>query len=224
MAASAAFVMKRKVQGTPAQLQKMANQALSRRSALAMGRDPVIGAEVGPKAASILTENESVSHEDFNISTNAPQAAQDAQMLRAQISAATRWPQSYYGDASQSNLATATSLELPVVKAVQARQTMFEAVVRFFIDRVIERAVDAARLSPELTDEEVASQKASVTPDTSTDPSSLEPSDASQNGNGPTTTSQQGTRTRAPTRRPRSVTWATTSRCRTRLTGCSGTW
>ena len=111
--------------------------------------------EVGPKAASILTENESVSHEDFNISTNAPQAAQDAQMLRAQISAATRWPQSYYGDASQSNLATATSLELPVVKAVQARQTMFEAVVRFFIDRVIERAVDAARLSPELTDEEV---------------------------------------------------------------------
>jgi hypothetical protein len=176
MAASAAFVMKRKVKGTPAQLQKMANQALSRRSSLAMGRDPLVGAEVGPKAASILTENESVSHEDFNINTNAPAAAQDAQMIRSMISAATRWPQSYYGDASQSNLATATSLELPVLKAVETRQTMFEHVVRFFIDRVIERAVDAGRISRELTPDEVAqNKKTKGKPDEVPGPTNLEP-------------------------------------------------
>jgi hypothetical protein len=179
MAASAAFVMKRKVTGTPQQLAKMANQALSRRSALAMGRDPMVGAEFGPKAGSIITENESVSHEDFNISTNAPQAAQDAQMLRSQISAATRWPQSYYGDASQSNLATATSLELPVLKAVETRQTMFEHIVRFFVDRVIERAVDAGRLSPELDDTEVAG-KQKAKPARQPQPESLEPTDVQQ--------------------------------------------
>jgi hypothetical protein len=55
------------------------------------------------------------------------QAAQDAQMLRANVSAGTRFPQSYYGDASNSTLATATSLELPVLKAVESRQEKFEA-------------------------------------------------------------------------------------------------
>lgn len=155
MEASAAFVMKRKVKGTPNQLQKMATQALSRRSPLGSAIDDP-NTVMGPRPASILTENENVTHEDFNINTNAPNAVQDAQMLRSQISAATRFPQSYYGDASNSNLATATSLELPVLKAVEARQEVIESMVRFFIDRVIERAVDTGRVSNELTDEERA--------------------------------------------------------------------
>lgn len=176
MAASAAFVMKRKVKGTPQQLEKQANQVLSRRSSLAMGRDPLLGAEMGPKAAGIITENDAVSHEDFNINTNAPAAAQDAQMIRSMISAATRWPQSYYGDASQSNLATATSLELPVLKAVETRQAIFEQAVRFFIDRVIERAVDTGRLSAELTDEEIAQRKSAKSkPGKAPGPVNLEP-------------------------------------------------
>lgn len=176
MAASAAFVMKRKVKGTPQQLEKQANQALSRRSSLAMGRDPLLGAEVGPKAAGIITENDSVSHEDFNINTNAPAAAQDAQMIRSMISAATRWPQSYYGDASQSNLATATSLELPVLKAVETRQAIFEQAVRFFIDRVIERAVDSGRISKELTADELAARSApKAKPEKAPGPTNLEP-------------------------------------------------
>lgn len=153
MEASASFVMKRKVKGTPNQLQKMATQALSRRSPLGSAIDDP-NTMMGPRPASVLTENENVTHEDFNINTNAPNAVQDAQMLRSQISAATRFPQSYYGDASNSNLATATSLELPVLKAVEARQEVIESMVRFFIDRVIERAVDTGRVSNELTDEE----------------------------------------------------------------------
>lgn len=156
MAASAAFVMKRKVKGTPHQLQKMATQALSRRSVLASARDPEMNMDVGPRAGGIITENDSVTHEDFNINTNAPAAAQDAQMIRAQISSATRFPQSYYGDASNSNLSTATSLELPVLKAVEARQEVFEAIIRFFTDRVIERAVEAGRIDETLSAEEKA--------------------------------------------------------------------
>lgn len=153
MEASASFVMKRKVKGTPNQLQKMATQALSRRSPLGSAIDDP-NTIMGPRPASVLTENENVTHEDFNINTNAPAAAQDAQMLRSQISAATRFPQSYYGDASNSNLATATSLELPVLKAVESRQEVIESMVRFFVDRVIERAVDTGRVSNDLTPEE----------------------------------------------------------------------
>lgn len=190
MAASAAFVMKRKVKGTPAQLERMATQALSRRSALGASplAEPGFGAQMGPKAAGIITENDAVSHEDFNINTNAPAAAQDAQMIRSMISAGTRWPQSYYGDASQSNLATATSLELPVLKAVETRQEVFESIVRFFVDRVIERAVDCGRLDPQLTPKETkakSGKKAKSKPDPQTAPTNLEPGDK-------TTSLQQG--------------------------------
>jgi hypothetical protein len=67
-------------------------------------------------------------------------------MIRAAISAGVRWPQSYLGDPSNSNLATATSLELPVLKAVENRQEIFEAMFRWAIDLAIEKAVDSGRL------------------------------------------------------------------------------
>lgn len=164
MEAKAAFVMKRKVKGTPSQLQKMATQAISRRSALGASLD-YPEAQGGPKPASILNENENVTHEDMKMDTGAAGAQQDAQMLRAQISAGTRFPQSYYGDAANSNLATATSLELPVLKAVENRQEVVEAVVRFMCDKAIERAVDVGRLSEELTDEEKAALERDKQPD-----------------------------------------------------------
>lgn len=176
MAASAAFVMKRKVKGTPQQLERMANQALSRRSVLGMAGEPEFGGQWGPKAGATLTENDSVDHEPLNLNSNAPNAQQDAQMIRSQISAGTRWPASYYGDASQSNLATATSLELPVLKTVEARQEMIEGIVRFGVDRAIERAVDTGRISQQLTPQnkkKPASKKAAQAPQ----PSLFEPDD-----------------------------------------------
>lgn len=161
MEASAAFVMKRKVTGTKGQLEKMATQALSRRSRLGSSVE-FPDAQTAPKPASILTENENVTHEDFNINTNAPAAAQDAQMLRAQVSAATRFPQSYYGDGTNTNLATATSLELPVLKAVENRQEIVEQVVRFLIDRAIERAVETGRVEEKYDAAELAKLKAAT--------------------------------------------------------------
>lgn len=156
MEAAAAFSMKRKVKGTPTQLSKMATQALSRRSVIGSARDPELVGTSGPKPASVLVENEGVEHEQFKIDSGSANAAQDAQMLRANVSAGTRFPQSYYGDATNSNLATATSLELPVLKAVESRQEKFESAVRFFNDRVIERAVEVGKIPKVLSPEERA--------------------------------------------------------------------
>jgi hypothetical protein len=146
--AAAAFIMRRKIKGTSNQVARMAAKAISRNSELAgftgTGDSPP---QMPPRGGSILTENENVSHENLSLNSNAGAAAQDAQMIRANISAGTRFPQSYYGDASNSNLATATSLELPVLKAVEARQEVFEGVFRWFLDRVIENAVDSGRIS-----------------------------------------------------------------------------
>lgn len=160
--AKAAFVMRRKVKGTPSQLNKLANQALSRRGALGMaGRiDPLTGEEMtqGPHPASILGETDTVTHEDVSLDTGAASAEGDGRMIKAQTSAGTRFPPTYYGDLSAGSLATSTSLELPVVKAVETRQEIVEQVVRFGADRAIERAVEVGRLDEQLGDDERSDQ------------------------------------------------------------------
>lgn len=144
--AAAQFIMKRKIKGTPTQLVRDAAKLLSRRGPLGAGVvDPNI--QAGPRPASILEENESVDHEPFTIDTKSGGAMQDAQMIRAPFSAAERFPQSYFGDATNTSLAAATSLELPVLKAVEGRQEAFEGIFRWALDRAIEKAVDSGRIS-----------------------------------------------------------------------------
>jgi len=156
--AAAAFIMKRKVKGTPNQVQKAAEKALSRRSELAryVGDDDEDYEVAGPRAGSIITENEGVSHEAFKLDSNAANANVDGQMIRSQISAATHFPQHYLGDIGSANLATASSMELPVLKAVESRQEVIEQIFRWFVDQVIHRAIEAGKLDEDLSDAEMA--------------------------------------------------------------------
>lgn len=160
VAAAASLIMKRKIQGTPTQLARDAARAVSRQSPLAMAMD----AERGPRAGGVVEENQSVTHEAFNLDTRAGNAQQDAQIIRAPISAAERFSQAYFGDTSSSNLATATSLELPILKAVEARQEVFERMIRWFIDRVIEKGVDAGKIPETLEPGEVEGDEPVATP------------------------------------------------------------
>lgn len=155
VAAAAALIMKRKIKGSPSQITRDAAKALSRVSPLAAADPGGLLPQSGPRAASIIDENESVQHEAFNLDTRAGNAQQDAQIIGAPISAAERFPRSYYGDPTNSNLAMATSLELPVLKAVENRQEVFEGLVRFFTDRVIEKAVDSGEIPEELDPQEI---------------------------------------------------------------------
>jgi len=162
-AAAAAIIMKRKIKGSPSQLARDASKLISRRSLLGQAEAGMV--ETGPLPASIVEENDSVQHEALNLDSGSANAQQDAQMIRAPISAAERFTQAYYGDASNSSLATATSLELPILKAVESRQEVFESLFRWFIDRVIERAVDTGRISKTRTPEEMAAEKAEAEAD-----------------------------------------------------------
>lgn len=156
--AAAAFVMKRKAKGTPTQVQKAATQALSRSGEMARYLDPDSdpNTALGPRSGSIITENESMEHQAFKLDSGAGGAQTDSQMIRSQISAATGFPQHYLGDASTANLATATSLELPVLKTVESRQEIVEQIFRWFFDEVIDAAVASGRLTAELSPEELA--------------------------------------------------------------------
>ena len=66
--------------------------------------------------------------------------------MRAPVAAASGFGQHYLGDASNANLATATSLELPALMQVGAWQESFEQLFRWWCDKVLEAAVRAGRL------------------------------------------------------------------------------
>jgi hypothetical protein len=158
--AAAAFMMKRKVKGTPSQVRKIATQALSKSGELGRAQTDRDGDYLAsPRSSSILTENEQVEHESFKLDSGSAGANVDGQMIRSQISAASGFPQHYLGDIGSANLATATSMELPVLKAVESRQETIEQIFRWFIDRVIEQAVESGRITEELTDEEWAERQ-----------------------------------------------------------------
>lgn len=170
VSAAAAIIMKRKLKASPSQLARDASKALSRRSPLAAsglagGPDQPAPLQMPPRAGGIVVENESADLEPFNIDTGAGNAAEDAQIIRSPISAAERFPQSYFGDASNANLATATSLELPVLKAVETRQEAFEGIFRWFIDRVIERGVETGNIDELLGPDEVPVDDGEFDPD-----------------------------------------------------------
>jgi hypothetical protein len=156
MMASAAFIMRRRVKGTHSNLEKLASKAMRATSDL---RAVVDETRVpGPTPGSIIQETEAVEHEPFNLDSRAGNAVQDGQMLRAQVSAGDRFPQHYLGDVGSANLATATSMELPVLKHVEARQELVEGLFRFLLDRAIERAIDTGKLdrTAEVQEEEEA--------------------------------------------------------------------
>lgn len=144
--AAAAFIMKRKITGTPGQVARLAQQAVSRRSELGQAAVVGTGTQVPPAVGSVLNENDTVQHEPLKLDSGSAGANTDAQMIRAQVSAATRWPQHYLGDVGASSLAGATAIELPVLKLVEANQELFENLFRAFLDRVIERAVEVGKL------------------------------------------------------------------------------
>ena len=146
MKAAAAFIMKRTAKATPAQLAKLATRAVSRASPLAATVDPMY--QVGGRAAAIINENEQVKTEPFRLDTGSAQAQQDGNMLHSQIATGMGWPTPYLG-VNDSNLATMTALELPVLKRIESLQERFEELFRLLFDTVIQRALDSGKLTKE---------------------------------------------------------------------------
>jgi hypothetical protein len=159
--AAASLIMERKITGSPGQVARDVTKLLNRQSPLGVSSGDVDPAtyQIGPRSGSIAVGNEAVQHLPLRLDSGAGNAAQDAQQIRAPFSASERWPAHYLGDQSDTTLAGATSLELPVLKKIEKLQEVFEQLFRWFIDRVIERAVESGRISEYLTPEEIAERE-----------------------------------------------------------------
>jgi hypothetical protein len=80
-------------------------------------------------AGSTLIENELVTTEPINLSANAgPLFETGIRRTLLMVAAAFGMMEHYFGDPSTGNLATATAMELPMLKKFQARQKFWEGV------------------------------------------------------------------------------------------------
>lgn len=156
--AASAFIARRAMKGTPKQIAKAAGAILTsvgelgasavRPSERFMDRpEPTTMPFVGrgtpgpPPPGSWWNDNESSQLEPLNLNSGAGQMAQTAQIVRAPIAASSGFGQHYLGDASNANLATASTLELPATMHIGSWQEYFEGMLRWFTDRAIEAAV-----------------------------------------------------------------------------------
>ena len=87
-----------------------------------------------------LVENLSSDTQPIKTETGATQAYQDGRMLKLQVCSATGWPEQYYGDISIGNLATAKTVELPVMKMCQSYQSIWRGAFIDILDKVLEHA------------------------------------------------------------------------------------
>jgi len=76
-------------------------------------------------AGSNQIENMGVDMTPIKTESGASSASQDARMIKLQICAAVGIPEQYFGDISTGNLATAKTVELPLIKMFQSYQQIW---------------------------------------------------------------------------------------------------
>jgi hypothetical protein len=158
--AASTFIARRAMKGTPKQIAKAASAILTSVGELGSaalsgsGRRfpserpepttmPFTAPGTPPPAppGSWWNENDSSELSALNLNSGAAQMAQTAQIVRAPLAASSGFGQHYLGDASNANLSSASTLELPATMHIGAWQEGFETLYRWFTDRAIEAAV-----------------------------------------------------------------------------------
>jgi len=81
--------------------------------------------DAAPQSGSISIENANADLQPIKTDTGARNAYDDGRMLKLQICAAVGIPEQYFGDISIGNLATAKTVELPMVKQFQSYQQVW---------------------------------------------------------------------------------------------------
>jgi hypothetical protein len=78
-----------------------------------------------PQAGSTLVTNEALSMDPIKTDTGSANASEDGRMLKLQICSAVGISEQYYGDIATGNLATAKTVELPMLKQFGSYQQVW---------------------------------------------------------------------------------------------------
>lgn len=91
-------------------------------------------------AGSNLIENMGVDTTPIKTESGASAAYQDGRMIKLQIAAAVGIPEQYFGDISIGNLATAKTVELPMMKMFQSYQAIWSDAYQDIDEAILEHA------------------------------------------------------------------------------------
>jgi hypothetical protein len=142
-----------KAKGGPRQLSQVASQLadISRLSQQIEGSTTRRDVVSDQNKTRIAVENQGTELQPAVTDTGAGSASIDIQTLLGQVSAGTGIPPHYFGNSGSASLATATAMELPVMKMMEARQELWENVYRDILGWMLRRAgLDPSRLEVQM--------------------------------------------------------------------------
>ncbi len=136
------FTWKKKIKGSQAQVNAI-------KAAMATKTDL---SNKGPAAGATQLENEGVDLQAMKTPTGGVTIARDGlrQML-LMVSAASGIFEHYYGDPSTGNLATAKSMELPMIKKFVNRQTLWASIYQAILQYQIDKKIEMGKLQGSVT-------------------------------------------------------------------------
>ena len=124
--------------------------------------------DVEVPAGSVVIENEASDTQPLRTDTGASGAYQDGRQLKLQVAAAVGIPEQYFGDISIGNLATAKTVELPMMKMFQSYQAIWQDAFKDMDEIVLEHnEIDPANVIvdrdfPRIAPEDVASATTAI--------------------------------------------------------------
>ena len=141
--ALATFAFRQKVKGNRQALERLAAQWGEYETTLRYGYNDTRERRQG---ANTLIENEAATLEQFKTDSGASNAYQDMRMFRQQAGIGASIFEHYLGDPSTGNLATATAMELPMLKVFEFGQQAWTEVFTDITGFVIRQAIRFASL------------------------------------------------------------------------------
>lgn len=128
-----------KVDGGPSELAKVISQFKSA-DPMALTRLPLVDPQIASPQAATMFRTPNVDLESPSFETGAGVAQADKASFLGQIAAGTGWPAHYLGGDGSSSLANLTAMELPLLKMVEARQELWQGVIRNLTKNALVRA------------------------------------------------------------------------------------
>lgn len=128
-----------KVDGGPTELAKVISQ-FKASDPLNLTQVPLFDPQIASPQAATMFRTPNVSIEPNSFETGAGVAQTDKSSFLGQIAAGTGWPSHYLGGDGSSSLANMTAMELPILKMVEARQELWEGVIRNVTTEALRRA------------------------------------------------------------------------------------
>lgn len=143
--ALATFAFRQKVKGSKAAVDRLA-QTWDQTDILSRYNYGAAGGPERAAGARTILENEAVTLEQLRTESGASSAYVDGRMLIHEVCAATGVFEHYFGNPETGNLATATAMELPMLKMFEGWQRVVGAVYEAIFELVVLKAIQYGEL------------------------------------------------------------------------------